>query len=651
MPEIKKYLFLFTIGPVQSFIAQARKTQDLYAGSQLLADLVNCALSYIKTMHKNNNPVILYPFYNKTGNNLCTNLPKNEDSYPNRIMLEIAFESERKAETFGKCIENIIKESFLSTAEWHIEEVIALKDIPLGINEQLNSFLEVYWVGMPYDKEKDTYKAKFKELERNLASVKNFRQIKQLSETEKGRKCNVDGEYNVKFYRKSETEAKHTLEALRTKKLFSKDNFIISPDYRDIKLRHIQPGEGLSAISFFKRLYRSKEDHHQNFPSTAAIATLNLKDEISELENCFDKDCYDEQLLFEDNLNQKYFSKQFIEPSKQLMKLKPAAFLKYVKTVHRKLVNTVKAKNLTFTKYYALIRFDGDSIGSKIAKAISVEQHQKFSELLINFAKKATKVLDGDEYTTFRTEDVCIGSIPVTDRGRTIYAGGDDFIGFVCLDYLFDTIKHLQYLYKTEVNDKAQKIFEDEDDYTLSIGVVIAHYKTPLNEVVKTSKALEKNAKEFRKEKNCTGLSFMTTSTTLAETYFPNEYWEALSLLTEHLKKKDLSSKFIFLFAREMALLDTTYKWDIYSTLFAAQKNELRRLMYRASTNEFRKKEEFGELYKSMSTFFKENVKENTSKKRQIMLSNFVSFLKVADKLSSKLKIQENEAILENTPV
>ena len=34
------HLFLFTIGPVQSFIAQARKTRDLYAGSRLLSELV-----------------------------------------------------------------------------------------------------------------------------------------------------------------------------------------------------------------------------------------------------------------------------------------------------------------------------------------------------------------------------------------------------------------------------------------------------------------------------------------------------------------------------------------------------------------------------------------------------------------------------------
>lgn len=30
------YLFLFTIGHVQSFIAQARKKKDLYAGSNLV---------------------------------------------------------------------------------------------------------------------------------------------------------------------------------------------------------------------------------------------------------------------------------------------------------------------------------------------------------------------------------------------------------------------------------------------------------------------------------------------------------------------------------------------------------------------------------------------------------------------------------------
>ncbi|NPA53826.1 MAG: hypothetical protein GXO21_04085 [Aquificae bacterium] len=38
-----EYLFIFTITPVQSFIAQARKTRDLHAGSRILSELIKKA--------------------------------------------------------------------------------------------------------------------------------------------------------------------------------------------------------------------------------------------------------------------------------------------------------------------------------------------------------------------------------------------------------------------------------------------------------------------------------------------------------------------------------------------------------------------------------------------------------------------------------
>ncbi|MBK6682241.1 MAG: hypothetical protein IPG53_20725 [Ignavibacteriales bacterium] len=40
-----KYLFLLSIGPVQSFIAQARKSRDLRLGSELLSRLIDTALN------------------------------------------------------------------------------------------------------------------------------------------------------------------------------------------------------------------------------------------------------------------------------------------------------------------------------------------------------------------------------------------------------------------------------------------------------------------------------------------------------------------------------------------------------------------------------------------------------------------------------
>lgn len=46
-----EHLFLFTISPVQSFIAQARKTQDLYAGSLLLSELIDFAIHELKKLY------------------------------------------------------------------------------------------------------------------------------------------------------------------------------------------------------------------------------------------------------------------------------------------------------------------------------------------------------------------------------------------------------------------------------------------------------------------------------------------------------------------------------------------------------------------------------------------------------------------------
>ena len=43
----QEHLLLFSIGPVQSFIASARKTEDLWAGSYLLSFLVEKAIQQL----------------------------------------------------------------------------------------------------------------------------------------------------------------------------------------------------------------------------------------------------------------------------------------------------------------------------------------------------------------------------------------------------------------------------------------------------------------------------------------------------------------------------------------------------------------------------------------------------------------------------
>lgn len=619
---MNKHHFLFTVGPVQSFIAQARKTQDLYAGSQLLADLIHYGISYIQEMQGE----LIYPNdISKTTVNF--NIEKNDNSYPNRI---VAILDVKNINVFAKGLENLIQNCFEQKADALFKDVLSSKDQPLGMCEQLKNFLEIYWVAVPYDE--TNYKKCFKTLEANLAIVKSFRQIQPFSQKEIGRKCSVNGQYNVKVYRKESTEINKKCETIRNKKLFHNDNFIIKPDYKKIQLRHIQPGEGLSAISFFKRLYKNNNGA-QSFPSTADIALLHLnrplKQSLETYKSLFGKNCYDNQLLFKDNLTQKYFEKYWIhsheygknQSPKENIKKDQEKLLTKAQNQLENLIKLIKEQKLLYTKYYALLRFDGDSMGKQLAKATNKDQHRLFSSYLMDFAKQARAYLDTE------------------NRGKTVYAGGDDFLGFVNLGSLFAVVTHLRQLFQKTVAQKVEELYPDETDpFTFSMGVVVAHYKTPLSEVVKKSKLLEAQAKLYRiveNKKDNTGLCFMTSSAVLAETYFKNEDWKILKRLVERLKDKDLTNKFIFSFVQELTSLSGEYSFAQTDLLRAATKTELARLIKRSAVSN---KKIDTCLIQQLQYLLSEHYKKIVSNKYYLDDQNYIHFLKLAEKLAAELR-------------
>jgi len=78
---MSQFLFLFTIGPVQSYISQARKTQDLYAGSFLLSHLSDAAIDELSRIVDSCD--IIFP-------------DKEIDSKPNRFIAKIECEDPEK---------------------------------------------------------------------------------------------------------------------------------------------------------------------------------------------------------------------------------------------------------------------------------------------------------------------------------------------------------------------------------------------------------------------------------------------------------------------------------------------------------------------------------------------------------------------------
>jgi CRISPR-associated protein Cmr2 len=600
MNETKKHLFLFTIGPVQSFITQARKTQDLYAGSALLSDLIAFALSYTRLQGHE----IIFPYFG-LDNKINLNLEQNEQSYPNRFIAVLNFSSEEteKVKVFGQSLENLVRVQLENLAKKKFE-VIPAEHRPSGLCEQIKDFLEIYWTAIPYDETPEKYSTQFKNLESYLGAIKNVRSFNQLSET--GRKCTVNGTYNVKVYRKTEEEENLSRQKIRKSKLFAADNYIINGDYKSITYRQIQPGEGLCGISFFKRFYKDKSDEKQKFPSTAEIALQNIETnacistKINSLKDLFKKD-FDYQLLFDENLTEDYFKKNELN-KKHLDKAKD-----HFKEI-RKLA---KDSSLKMNSYYALLSFDGDSMGEWLSKAKSEEQHRDFSKLLVEFANKAKAIVDKE--------------------GKTVYAGGDDFLGFVNLEYLFDTIEKLKAVFDAEVTKKV-KIENGSKEFTMSMGVVIAHYKMPLNIVINKAKAAEKAAKNSNDNKDALAVDFSAHSGNSRLGIIPfgkdGENLKKVEYIFKALQN-NFSSNWIRSFTEEFYLFpDKDNEMKLDDKFKPLMETELKRLILRAykSTGE-NKKDDAEALKKNVYELFQAT---------DFNYSNFTEMLYITSALVSK---------------
>jgi CRISPR-associated protein Cmr2 len=89
-----------------------------------------------------------------------------------------------------------------------------------------------------------------------------------------------------------------------------------------------------------------------------------------------------------------------------------------------KIYNSLSNNKISISPYYAIIKFDGDNMGKiysnpdlKVNDKVSVIDFQKkLSKDLCNFADYVKEKID-NSYT-----------------GKVVYAGGEDFMGFLTLD-------------------------------------------------------------------------------------------------------------------------------------------------------------------------------------------------------------------------
>jgi len=243
-----QHLFLVQIGPVQSFIAAGRRTQDLYVGSRMLSQLASAGFRAAKDS-SGFKPIFPVEIEVKNEKN---RLPKG---VPHRL----AFISEQEPNALAQKVEDAIRDYWVTEYAGKVYDYLLRKGIGKGewestFKRQQENWLECYWVAVPYVKKE--HNASFGQAAGAMAQRKLMRHFPQIEEP--GRKCTLTG-------------AQSALEipwAKLKEEMYDEESIVL------------RENEHLGTLALIKRLARKANcdlgDHHQTIISTREIAGIDL---------------------------------------------------------------------------------------------------------------------------------------------------------------------------------------------------------------------------------------------------------------------------------------------------------------------------------------------------------------------------------------
>lgn len=422
---MEKQLVLLTIGPVGELIQSSLKMKDLAAGSFLLSHLTRCAIERIDSSDAGAKTQIIFP---------KMELP----SLPNRLLFTIRDSSEN-TKKYCESIESDLKRTWLEIVEKTFEkEKIELTD---EAKAQLSHFLSIHWTFVPYGGD---YGKSYNEVVQAMHDVKNTRMFEQLPLGE-GRRCSLFPAYRALYGRKRN------------------DRFPpFASDLKEVNQPLLKEGECLSGIAMFKRLFdpsllKLKDKGNQkSFRSVAMMLLKHANRHIGDWKR------YEE---LEDEGSEVLHDWMNGHPIEDIY---PQGVLEEF----RELKNTHAGPLKKPSPYYALIKLDGDGVGSEYQKSGRFDVHERLSESIATFANEADKMV---------TED----------GGICIFAGGEDVLAFAPIDQTMPLLKKLRALFQEKIKDEAGNPF------TLSAGIVFAHLMSPLAPLLERVEELEGYAKDM----------------------------------------------------------------------------------------------------------------------------------------------------------
>ncbi len=422
-----QHLIELSFGPVQDFIAAARRTADLWAGSSLLSDVARAAGNSLL----DSGAQLIYPACDRVRDGGSA-----DTSNLSNVMLA--------------CIEGdaSVASAAVAKARAAAAEVVreagrdALRQLPAldpdRVTGQLDDALESFaaWSELGED-----YQQSYKALKVAFGARKNTR--------------------DFTAYPHGASVPKNSLDGLRE---------TVLPARLDCRLRRrlqLSDGEQLDALGVVKRLRgRDAGDGFTPLTRIAAHGWLSslTADARRQLQLAyeplvaldlatrarsavFEDFPFDAGLVYAERLERA--RREVVDDADDAR----IAAIDRLREVLRPLWRAFGSPN----PYVALLMADGDQMGKCVGSARSAADHEAITRAVSGFADSAIKILAAHD-------------------GQAIYAGGEDVLGMIPMASALSAPSELAQAFKEAVDGLPGHI----DRPTLRVGVVIAHMLEPL---------------------------------------------------------------------------------------------------------------------------------------------------------------------------
>lgn len=468
------YVLTVSIGPVQDFIASARRSRDLWFGSWLLSELSKAAAERIVRRHKNE--ALIFP----APEDPSQLAPGSTFNVVNRVVALVEDPDVTAAE-----VERAVRERLGRLAGDAFDEIERpsrhfLRDVA---EAQVADLVEIFWAAYPCDDPSDTtqYRRARARAESLLSARKMTRDFKKVTWGRPVPKSSLDGQRESVIH---EDAYKH-----------------LSP--RELRRAYgIRPGERLCGVGVLKR--HGNRGGDDSFFSTSHVAALPLLGRLAKKEGAAgavntyaaklrealgvdDRELglvpasppytpnpsfsrrvgqtlygYDGHLLFEERLADLLGERGDARKAKADTAAARSALGDFLR---------IAADGLRPLPYYGLLLADGDRMGAAIDAAGTPGEHRRLSQKLTAFARTALTLV-------------------AEHSGSLVYAGGDDVLAFVPLHTALRCARSLADEFAAQLGSVAGAARP-----TLSAGMVVAHHLDPLSDVLALARAAERRAK------------------------------------------------------------------------------------------------------------------------------------------------------------